>query len=100
MRAPLQTVETVVANTVGYGEVTVGKGLDSTGAMLLWVRRIGKEWNHDLYRTADGVTFTLVATPKLAVQPMQITDVFAVPEVGLCPADSIITLRIRNAPRF
>ncbi|WP_372726240.1 sialidase family protein, partial [Novipirellula sp.] len=77
------TAETVVANTPGYGEVTVGKGLDSTGAMLLWVRRIGKDWNHDLYRTTDGVKFTLVATPKLAVQPMQITDVFSVPEVGL-----------------
>ena len=77
------TAETVVANTPGYGEVTVGKGLDATGAMLLWVRRIGKDWNHDLYRTADGVTFTRVATPKLAVTPMQITDVFAVPSVGL-----------------
>lgn len=77
------TGETVVANTPGYGEVTVGKGLDSTGAMLLWVRRVGKDWNHDLYRSTDGVTFTLVATPKLAVTPMQITDVFSVPTVGL-----------------
>lgn len=77
------TTETVVANTPGYGEVTIGKGLDSTGAMLLWVRRIGKNFNHDLYRTTDGVTFTLVATPKLAPMPMQITDVFAVPTVGL-----------------
>jgi len=77
------TAETTIASTPGYGEVTVGKGLDSKGAMLLWVRRIGKEWNHDLYRTTDGIMFTLVATPKLAVQPMQITDVFAVPDVGL-----------------
>ncbi|MCP5538565.1 MAG: exo-alpha-sialidase [Akkermansiaceae bacterium] len=77
------TAETVVADTPGYGEVTVGKGLDSTGAMLLWVRRIGKDWNHDLYRATDGETFTLVATPKLALQPMQITDVFDVPTVGL-----------------
>jgi hypothetical protein len=77
------TAETVVANTPGYGEVTVGKGLDANGAMLLWVRRIGKDWNHDLYRTTDGVAFTRVATPKLAVTPMQITDVFAVPTVGL-----------------
>jgi len=78
------TPETVVANTPGYGEVEVGKGLDAAAAMLLWVRRIGKgEWHHDLYRTTDGVTFTLVATPKLAVRPMQITDVFAVPTVGL-----------------
>src|SRR5262249_27980882 len=38
---------------------------------------------HDLYRSADGVTFSLVATPKLAVTPVQITDIFAVPKVGL-----------------
>ena len=77
------TTESVVANTPGYGEVAVGKGLDTTGAMLLWVRRIGSDWNHDLYRTTDGVTFARAATPKLAVTPMQISDVFAVPTVGL-----------------
>ena len=78
------TAETVVADTPGYGEVEVGKGLDANGAMLLWVRRIGKgEWHHDLYRSNDGVKFTLMTTPKLDVRPMQVTDVFAVPEVGL-----------------
>lgn len=78
------TSETVVANTPGYGEVEVGKGLDSTGAMLLWVRRMnGSESVHDLYRTTDGVTFTRVATPKLAVTPVQVSDIFAVPSVGL-----------------
>ncbi len=77
------TEEAVFANTPHYGEVVVGKGLDSKGAMLVWVRRIGKDWNHDLYRTTDGVKFELVATPKLAVRPMQITDVFEVPTVGL-----------------
>jgi hypothetical protein len=77
------TPETVVANTPDYGEVPVGKGLDASGAMLLWVRRVGPEWHHDLYRTTDGLTFTLAATPKLGVRPMQITDVFSVPKVGL-----------------
>lgn len=77
------TDETVVADTDGYGEVEVGKGLDSDGAMLLWVRRIGKEWFQDLYRTTDGVTFTLVTATQFPVRPMQITDVFAVPTVGL-----------------
>lgn len=77
------TPETVVANTPGYGEVAVGKGLDATGAMLLWVRRVGKDCLHDLYRTTDGVTFARVATPQLAVVPVQISDVFAVPTVGL-----------------
>jgi hypothetical protein len=79
------TPETVVANCAGLrrGRLSA-RGWMPTGAMLLWVRRIGKgEWHHDLYRTTDGVTFTLVATPKLAVRPMQITDIFAVPKVGL-----------------
>jgi hypothetical protein len=76
--------ETVIADTPGFGEVAVGKGLDDAGAMFLWVRRIGKgEWNHDLYRTTDGSNFTLVTTPKLEVRPVQITDVFSVPTVGL-----------------
>lgn len=77
------TPETVVANSPGYGDVAVGKGLDANGAMLLWVRRVGKDWQHDLYRTTDGVSFTPVCTPKLATTPVQITDVFTVPKVGL-----------------
>jgi hypothetical protein len=77
------TQETVVADTPGYGEVATGKGLDSNDAMLLWIRRIGKEWNHDLYRSSDGVSFTRIATPKLDPIPVQITDVFTVPTVGL-----------------
>jgi hypothetical protein len=77
------TPETVVANTPGFGEVPVGKGLDSQGAALFWVRRVGKEWLQDLYRTPDGVNFKLVMTPKLSPTPVQITDIFTVPMVGL-----------------
>ena len=77
------TPETVVANTPGFGEVPVGKGLDAQGAALFWVRRVGKEWLQDLYRTTDGVSFKLVTTPKLSPAPVQITDIFTVPKVGL-----------------
>lgn len=77
------TPETVVADTPGFGEVPVGKGLDSKGAALFWIRRVGKEWLQDLYRTTDGVNFKLVTTPKLSPVPVQITDVFTVPKVGL-----------------
>ena len=77
------TAETVIANTPNGGEVTIGKGLDANGAMLLWIRRIGKDWNHDLYRTTDGIKFTPVVTPKFEIIPIQITDVFSVPKVGL-----------------
>ncbi|WP_395736354.1 sialidase family protein [Prosthecobacter sp.] len=82
-RGKTWTDETLVSNSPGYGDVPVGKGLDSTGAMLLWVRRVGKEWHQDLYRSTDGVKFTLLTTPQLDPRPVQITDVFPVPTVGL-----------------
>lgn len=73
-----------VADDPAYGEVTIGKGLDADGAMLLWVRCYGgPKPHHDLYRTTDGVRFEKIATPSLSPLPMQITDVFAVPGKGL-----------------
>lgn len=73
----------VTADTV-YGEVPIGKGLDENGKLLFWVRRQGiGERRHDLYRTADGVHFEYVVMPELDPVPMQITDVFHVPTVGL-----------------
>ena len=75
--------EVCVVNTPDVGEVTIGKGVDEKGAMLLWVRNWGKIRRHDLYRTADGVTFEKIASPTLDPMPIQITDVFAVPGVGL-----------------
>ncbi|MCQ2389698.1 MAG: glycoside hydrolase [Kiritimatiellae bacterium] len=76
--------EVTVANDASCGEVAIGKGLDANGAMLLWVRCWGgANPHHDLYRTTDGVAFEKIATPALDPVPMQITDVFAVPGVGL-----------------
>ena len=75
--------EVCVANDPSVGEVTIGKGRDSKGAMLLWVRRWGRAKGHDLYRTKDGRTFEKIASPKFSPMPMQVTDVFSVPGVGL-----------------
>lgn len=75
--------ETTVASTPGYGESAIAKGLDEKGNLLLWVRRIGKEWNHDLYRSSDGIHFERIASLRPDPMPMQITDVFRVPKVGL-----------------
>lgn len=69
-----------------YGSAFTGadvEHLDGDGAMSLWVRRWGKGKAHDLYRSEDGIHFSLLATPELDVQPVQNTDVFHVPEVGL-----------------
>ncbi len=75
--------EVEISNDPHYGEVTIGKGLDEEGAALFWVRCVGPVWHHDLYRTADGKTFTRIATPELDPVPMQITDIFHVPGTGL-----------------
>ncbi len=78
--------EICVTNDPSAGEVTIGKGLDASGAMLLWVRRWSPDpalCGHDLYRTTDGVSFAKIATPDFSPMPMQVTDVFHVPGVGL-----------------
>ena len=76
-----------VVDDLKEGEVTIGKGLDEAGAMLLWVRCWDK-WgsanlHHDLYRSADGVSFERIAELHLDPNPMQITDIVRVPGVGL-----------------
>ena len=76
--------EVCVVNSSDHGECAIGKGLDETGAMLLWVRAYGKNDKcHELYRTADGIRFEKIASPALSPTPIQITDVFAVPGRGL-----------------
>ena len=77
------SMETIVSADANYGEVPIGKGLDENGDMLLWLRFIGKDRIHKLFKTKDGVNFTLLAQPKLDVMPMQITDVIHVPNVGM-----------------
>ena len=76
--------EVCVADDPSVGEVTIGKGLDADGAMLLWVRRWGAKKGHDLYRTLDGIRFEKISTPSLSPMPMQITDVFAVGNGLMC----------------
>jgi hypothetical protein len=76
--------EVCVADEPNYGEVTIGKGLDEDGDMLLWVRCFGGPNNHhDLYRTADGVKFEKISAPALSPLPVQITDIFHVPGKGM-----------------
>lgn len=75
--------EVCVVNDPALGEVTIGKGLDESGSMLLWVRNWGQTRRHDLYRTRDGVSFERIASPALDPMPMQITDTFKVDGVGL-----------------
>ena len=75
--------EVCVTDDPAIGEVTIGKGLDGGGAMLLWVRRWGRKKGHDLYRTTDGKSFEKIASPTFSPMPMQVTDAFKVPGGGL-----------------
>ena len=76
--------ETLVCDTPGRGDVTVGKGLDEEGNMLLWVRHSGPDgFRHRLYRSCDGKSFVCIAEPELPFNLVQITDIFHLPGVGL-----------------
>jgi len=77
--------EVTVCDSDKFGQVTIGKGADRDGAVLFWVRNC-KAWDfpfelhHELYRTVDGVTFEKISAPQLDPSPMQITDIFHIPE--------------------
>ena len=76
--------ETQVCDTPGRGDVTVGKGLDEEGRMLLWVRHAGADgFRHRLYRSCDGKNFVCIAEPELPLDLVQITDILQLPGVGL-----------------
>ena len=73
----------LVGDESGRGETPVGKGLDSKGAGLFWVRSFPGEKRHTLYRTTDGETFERIAAPSLSPSPVQITDIVHVPGRGM-----------------
>lgn len=75
--------ESQVVNTPDYGESAIGRGLDNDGALLVWVRCIGNDWKHELYRSTDGVKYEKLAELRPDPMPMQITDVMNIPGVGL-----------------
>ena len=76
--------EHLVCNTPGRGDVTVGKGLDEKGDMLLFVRHAGDDgFRHRLYRTSDGINFELLCDMELPLDLVQITDIFHIPGQGL-----------------
>ena len=77
--------ETAVAADPAVGEVNEGIGLDSTGAVLAWVRGWGapERRRHELYRSTDGVAFERIASLRPDPMPMQVTDIVHVPGLGL-----------------
>ena len=76
--------EHLVCNTPECGDVSIGKGLDNAGNMLLWVRRGGKDgFHHALYRSNDGKSFECISQLDLPCNVIQITDILHIPGVGL-----------------
>lgn len=75
--------ESTVVNTSDGADSAIGKGMDSTGAMLVWVRHVGEVWRHELYRTEDGIHFERIAQLRPDPMPIQITDIISVPGIGL-----------------
>ncbi len=73
----------LIAGESGRGETPIGKGLDSKGAGLFWIRSYPGALSHSLYRTTDGESFELLAAPKLSPAPVQITDIVHVPGRGM-----------------
>ncbi|MBR4612399.1 MAG: exo-alpha-sialidase [Kiritimatiellae bacterium] len=73
-----------IADSPEWGECAAGKGIDASGAMLLWVRRQDRGgWDtgtfHDLFRSFDGLAWEKTSSPSLDPAPIQITDVFHLP---------------------
>lgn len=77
--------EVTVASDPKIGEVNEGIGLDSTGAVIAWVRCWGDSRfrRHELYRTTDGASFTKIASLRLDPFPMQVMDPVLVAGLGL-----------------
>ena len=79
------SAETTIAADSKVGEVNEGIGLDSTGAVLAWVRCWGGKdrRRHELYRSADGFKFEKICSLQPEPFPMQVMDPVAVPELGI-----------------
>ena len=76
--------EVCIVNDPVVCEGVEGIGNDSSGAVLCWMNcRARGHIRHELYRTVDGVAYERIAAPALSPEPIQITGIFSVPDVGL-----------------
>lgn len=80
------SIERKVIDTPNIRDTITGKGNDTNGNMLMWVRKGspgGSTTKHDLYKTSDGITFIQISSPIFTIVPSHIGDIFYVPSVGL-----------------
>ena len=79
-------IEKIVVDTLNVRDSVTGKGHDTNGNMLIWVRK-GEPWEqttvHELYKTSDGDIFTKISSPTFPTVAGHIGDIFNVPTVGL-----------------
>ena len=80
------SIEKEFLNTPNLRDTVTGKGNDSNGNMLIWIRKGSTGSSNrslELYRTSDGNDFTQISTPTFSILPSHIGDIIYVPEVGL-----------------
>lgn len=79
--------ESKIVDVVDTEDGATGKGVDSNGNILIWVRhgQVNETAVMELYRSTDGGnTFASLSTPTFADTPvLHIGDIFEVPTVGL-----------------
>lgn len=73
--------EKTLINTAGIRENICGKGNDSNGNLLVFLRKgyPGSGSTYDLYKTIDGENFTLFSSPTFAVPCGHIGDIIQIP---------------------
>ena len=82
----LWSIEKEFLDTPKLRDTVTGKGNDSNGNLLIWIRK-GSTGSPDrsleLYRTSDGNDFTQISSPTFSTLPSHIGDIINVPNVGL-----------------
>ena len=80
------SIEKEFLDTPNFRDTVTGKGNDSKGNMLIWIRKgstASSDRRLELYRTSDGNDFTQISTPTFSTLPSHIGDIIYVPNVGL-----------------
>ena len=82
----LWSIEKEFLDTPNLRDTVTGKGNDSNGNLLIWIRKASTgspTRSLELYRTSDGNDFTQISSPTFSTLPSHIGDIIHVPNVGL-----------------
>lgn len=80
------SAESTVVDTPSFDDTAVGIGKDSSGNLLLWVRKcaVSGTYAQVLFRSTDyGTSWSQISAPAFATNTIQCGGIFSVPTVGL-----------------